>query len=733
LTANAKTIIKTILTENANENLPSPTFPASSYTTPGLVSAGQLLLNNIPFIQAEITGFLTSKFSSLDYNKLLSKRDIEFTILALVYDLTYGGNSQSTYTGNRYWQADGSSSYLAGDTQRTACIAALNYLGVIAQKTVSNLKPDIVYQQSIFQYTNETYQGGAVANSSIANNVVTIVSILTNNANVVAFNNSSNTNIGVYGTAPTLPGSGNVLTAFNLITTVSSGNVTTLKTRSVGANGYLRSIAGFIDKTLLGTPTDNPTTQNTIYAKFNVILDMLTYGLSARPAIPLYTDTNNDANNDARRVIIANIGFLAANINAYIENAFPSAAFNRSQSARDVKYILEAICYDLTYGGETGNSAIAYVASQFWHNDVLQLASGRNNSSSGECYLAIQELQNEVLSLIANSSVTTYTGNALSPATWQSTWSNASGASTHITNLFGLLLDVIANYQGVTSTTISTSTRTIVIQYPSLTSYTGILFNTAKPLGAWNIITNASSNISRYVIDYLLATYTGGLNYNEALCYRDLGLMVDAVTIDLVTGTPGVPATYQTVNAGNSYYRNTSALTAITGVQANPTIDAIRFAQSLADQVLKQTTRLRYQTTIVQNSYYASTLISGVSITGVTGQFSCNPATLAVGQTVTISGVKGGTGTITGYTNPTSYLISATNGSTTFTLTNLNGSTLVTSVGTPTGLTYGLSLAFFADSSKATIAGDINFANAVNQTSASFSTILNIIQNGCAF
>ena len=732
LTANAKTIIKTILTENANENLPRPTFPASSYTTPGLVSAGQLLLNNIPFIQAEITGFLTSKFSSLDYNKLLSKRDIEFTILALVYDLTYGGNSQSTYTGNRYWQADGSSSYLAGDTQRTACIAALNYLGVIAQKIVSNLKPDIVYQQSIFQYTNETYQGGEVANSSIADNVVTIVSILTNNANVVAFNNSSNTNIGVYGTAPTLPGSGNVLTAFNLITTVSSGNVTTLKARSVGANGYLRSIAGFIDKTLLGTPTDNPTTQNTIYAKFNVILDMLTYGLSARPAIPLYTDTNNDANNDARRVIVANIsnGFLAANINAYIENAFPSAAFNRSQSARDVKYILEAICYDLTYGGETGNSAIAYVASQFWHNDVLQFASGRNNSSSGECYLAIQELQNEVLSLIANSSVTTYTGNSLSPATWQLSWSNASGASTHITNLFGLLLDVVANYQGVTSTTISTSTQTYIIQYPSLTSYTGILFNTAKPLGAWNIITNASSNISRYVIDYLLATYTGGLNYNEALCYRDLGLMVDAVTIDLVTGTPGVPATYQTVNAGNSYYRNTSALTAITGVQANPTIDAIRFAQGLADQVLKQTTRLRYQSTIVQNSYYASTSISGVSITGVTGQFSCNPATLAVGQTVTISGVKGGTGTITDYTNPTSYLISATNGSTTFTLTNLNGSTLVTSVGTPTGLTYGLSLVFFADSSKATVENDTNFASAVNQTSASYSTILNIIQNG---
>jgi hypothetical protein len=400
---------------------------------------------------------------------------------------------------------------------------------VIAQKITANLKPDIVYQQSIFQYTNETYQGGSVANSSIAANTATIVSILTNNANVVAFNTSLNTNIGVYGTAPTLPSSGNLRTAFNLITTVSSGNVTTLRTKAVGSNGYLRSISGFIDKTLLGTPADNPTTQNTIYAKFNVILDMLTFGLPARPAIPLYTDTANTVNNKARKVIVANLsnGFLAANINAYIENAFPSAAFNRSQSARDVTYILEAICYDLTYGGDTGNAAIAYVASQFWHNDSLQLATGRNNTTTGECYLAIQELQNEVLSLIANSSVTTYTGNSLSPAAWQGTWAGASGASTHITNLFGLLLDVVANYQSVTKTTISTTTNTYVIEYPSLTSYTGILFNTSKPLGAWNIITNASANISSYVINYLLTTYTGGANYNESLCYRDLGLVVD--------------------------------------------------------------------------------------------------------------------------------------------------------------------------------------------------------------
>jgi len=85
--------------------------------------------------------------------------------------------------------------------------------------------------------------------------------------------------------------------------------------------------------------------------------------------------------------------------------------------------------------------------------------------------------------------------------------------------------------------------------------------------------------------------------------------------------------------------------------------------------------------------------LSGVAITGTAGQFSCSAAsqTITVGQSLTISGTFGGTGSITGYVNPTTYLVSATNGSTTFTLVNSSGSAIVTTAGTPTGLTYSIS------------------------------------------
>jgi hypothetical protein len=83
--------------------------------------------------------------------------------------------------------------------------------------------------------------------------------------------------------------------------------------------------------------------------------------------------------------------------------------------------------------------------------------------------------------------------------------------------------------------------------------------------------------------------------------------------------------------------------------------------------------------------------LSSVVITGTAGQFSCTATVLTVGMAVVISGTFGGTGSITGYTDPTTYYIIATNGTTTFTLSTTAGGTAVaTTAGTPTGLSYSL-------------------------------------------
>jgi hypothetical protein len=86
------------------------------------------------------------------------------------------------------------------------------------------------------------------------------------------------------------------------------------------------------------------------------------------------------------------------------------------------------------------------------------------------------------------------------------------------------------------------------------------------------------------------------------------------------------------------------------------------------------------------------TALAGVAISGTGGQFTCTATTLAVGDHIRITGTLGGTGTITGYTTGKIYEVSAVTGTspsvTGFTVTEEDGTAVVSTAGTPTGLTY---------------------------------------------
>ena len=119
-----------------------------------------------------------------------------------------------------------------------------------------------------------------------------------------------------------------------------------------------------------------------------------------------------------------------------------------------------------------------------------------------------------------------------------------------------------------------------------------------------------------------------------------------------------------------------------------------------------------HQLVKVADSYYYTTLtevaqgtLSTVVITGIAGQFSCTASLtgVVVGNSVLIAGTYGGTGSITGYTNPKKYWIIAANaGGTTFTLSaTQNGLPITTTAGTPTGLTYTVTTEAFSISAQA--------------------------------
>jgi hypothetical protein len=85
--------------------------------------------------------------------------------------------------------------------------------------------------------------------------------------------------------------------------------------------------------------------------------------------------------------------------------------------------------------------------------------------------------------------------------------------------------------------------------------------------------------------------------------------------------------------------------------------------------------------------------LSSVAVTGTGGQISyTSQAGLVTGQRVVVSGTLSGTATITGYTTPTTYILTSVT-ATTATLTTTAGAAVVTTAGTTTGLTFTLGVA----------------------------------------
>jgi Pectate lyase superfamily protein len=89
-----------------------------------------------------------------------------------------------------------------------------------------------------------------------------------------------------------------------------------------------------------------------------------------------------------------------------------------------------------------------------------------------------------------------------------------------------------------------------------------------------------------------------------------------------------------------------------------------------------------------QITWTRSPTVASVAITGTAGQFSCTCTNLNVGDSLIISGTAGGSGSISGYSTPAIYYVSATNGTSTFTLQAPTRAALTTVAGTLTGLTY---------------------------------------------
>ena len=537
---------------NAIQNgvIPTLALPNLATTANGKASARELLLNNVAFIQAEIVAYLTAEYPTVTYSRTTCKRDVKFIVWSLVYDLMYGGNSQSVYAGLRYWY--GTQRQIAS-TEVTATIAAVNYINTLAQSIITNGSLTTVYQQSVKQYRNETFQGGSIASTSISNNIGSIATIINNYLNAPSVANPTVTDASLI---------------YQAVRTTILSNEATLQTNVTTYIG--NNFAVINDPTILSQITN----------LFQIIIDLLENGFVNRIAPTNSSPPGTDIGVDhARALIEANAQFIKDETIGWLTANYPGLSYSFDNCKRDIGYILEAVAYDITYNS---NIAGIFAGYQYWQGGTRQIAAGEVTATIAAFAYAQQ------LTVAVSQNTVVGSLHTATPQVINSLLTGGSVASSRIDASWNAFREVSRD----NPTAFPTPTGLIKV-YPDWTNTT-----TYDPdyIAVKQIFAAKSLSVAYATTNYIDVTFKGGFSYDEAICRRDVGLIIDAMSIDLVTD-----GTWQSVYAGKSYYKNASAKAIAIGTQYAETLDAIVFVKNLALQVLQKIQRSRYQVLVTQN------------------------------------------------------------------------------------------------------------------------------------
>ena len=459
---------------------------------------------------------------------------------------------------------------------------------------------------------------------------------------------------------------------------------------------------------------NNATAITQITALFKTITDTLLFSLANRPTVSLVAPSSlGSPFNSASQLLLDNAGFMSAEVTGWIKQNYASLNYvdadGQIQWQKDAQLLIEAVAYDLTYGGLSGSTT---AANQFWTSAVVNAltvyTSTIDPTEKAAKINSLGYLQTLSASIISNNSPSALYQNLI-PKT--ATFISKTGSGPYLVTLatpiciipipVGEKITVSGNsntgYNGTFIVTASTSTST-TISYPSdpgvwsiatattfeLAQTTSLVYTdgagavtimNAKwdriiniiDLNPPNLITptpdltdssyastgyvavrstivSNALTVAQATTAYLNEKYKGGFNYNEATCRRDVGYIVDAMSIDLLSG-----GTYQSINAGKSYFRNASAKAIAIGTQYSETIDGIQYARTLGLQVLNQTVASRYQFLVTQTvdgtknsnrgytatATYSSASSTTLNVTSVSG-------TIKVGMTVEGTGYTAG-------------------------------------------------------------------------------------------
>jgi hypothetical protein len=285
---------------------------------------------------------------------------------------------------------------------------------------------------------------------------------------------------------------------------------------------------------------------------FDEIINILDTGAASASTLVFPPATGASVNlTNAKNLLVANKEFFKTEIIAWLSINYPSVLFNQITCSRDVGLIVDALCYDIMYGGDSASILAAQTYFTGAGAQVLPLAQ------RAATVAAFNRLSTIAQQVVLNYPVTATIGNINSQDTSGASATQAQADS--IATLVSYIVTSIADNSigGLPNPT-----------YPSVT------WAASDLQAAQSAITSARTTIINDTITYI--NLSNPFAYDSAKCARDVVFIVRSAAYDMIYG-----GNSQSRDAGLKYYSGINDSIVI-GNQAAQTVAALEHLKSIA-------------------------------------------------------------------------------------------------------------------------------------------------------
>ena len=274
--------------------------------------------------------------------------------------------------------------------------------------------------------------------------------------------------------------------------------------------------------------------------------------------LPRYYESGVVDTNDARArdLIFINKEFFQNETIAYITENYPNLKYSRTKCKQDVGFIIDALRYDLTYGGNF-QSVIAGEAYYNGRTGTLQIDSSEKAATLaayGNLKALLQTVGRNITVNPVSQTEATEGDVSTIPFPQRAGVGGDANSATRIGNLMDNITSIINN--GV---------DTVATTYPSLSNVDGALTSASEYLET------GLPTIKEQTIDFISKNF-GSFTYDSGKCRRDLRKIITDTSYDVALGT-----NFNAVYNGIAYQRPMSYT--VINDQITQTVGAIRYAR----------------------------------------------------------------------------------------------------------------------------------------------------------